>query len=148
MLGANVEMPRRLASGSDRFPRPQATSRTGHRRTISRARAARPHRIDRSIVLPSFQVGEIGAAAPCLNTVISNNEKLLDQYVDDSTVSKFIELIGVQGPHKRFMEFFKASSDTRCFFASASSARIEGGGGIGHISACRGGLVIFTPDSR
>jgi hypothetical protein len=55
-----------------------------------------------------FQVGEITAAAECLNTILSNNKMLLDQYVDDTTINKFIELIGDQGPHKRFMEFFKA----------------------------------------
>ena len=54
------------------------------------------------------QVGDVAAAAECLNKILSNNRTLLDKYVDDRTIDKFIDLIGNQGPHKRFMAFFQA----------------------------------------
>ena len=55
-----------------------------------------------------FQVGDVPQAAECLNMILSNNTALLDKYVDTATIDKFIDLIGNQGPHKRFMKFFCA----------------------------------------
>ena len=38
----------------------------------------------------------MAAAAECLNMILSNNRTLLDKYVDDRTIDKFIDLIGHQ----------------------------------------------------
>ena len=54
------------------------------------------------------QVGDITTAAELLNMLLSNNTMLLDQHVNKDTVQKFIDLIGKDGPHKRFMSFFQA----------------------------------------
>lgn len=54
------------------------------------------------------QVGDISTAAELLNMLLSNNVQLLDQHVNKETVQKFIDLIGKDGPHKRFMSFFQA----------------------------------------
>ena len=54
------------------------------------------------------QVAHRKWAATTLTTILSNNVQLLDEYVDEETVSKFIQLICDQGPQKRFMAFFQA----------------------------------------
>ena len=54
------------------------------------------------------QVGDVESAAECLNHVLSNNAALLDKFVDEFTVRKFVALINDRGPHKRFLHFFKA----------------------------------------
>ena len=54
------------------------------------------------------QVGSMDTAAPLLNMLLSNNKALLAQHVNKGTVQKFIDLIGADGPHKRFMSFFQA----------------------------------------
>lgn len=47
-------------------------------------------------------------AQSCLSTLLSNNEELLDYFVNASTVQRFIDNISDQGPEEATMNFFKA----------------------------------------
>ena len=47
-------------------------------------------------------------AQQCLATLLSNNEELLDKFVDDETVKSFIRNIQEKGPESATMVFFKA----------------------------------------
>ena len=47
-------------------------------------------------------------AQECLATLLSNNEELLDKFVDDETVKSFIRNIQEKGPESATMEFFTA----------------------------------------
>ena len=50
----------------------------------------------------------LAKAQECLSTLLSNNEELLDQFVDDDTVDNFIDNIQEKGPEHSTMDFFKA----------------------------------------
>ena len=59
------------------------------------------------------QVAEPVGASEMLNTLLSNNVKLLEENVNDVIIKKFIKLIERTGPEKRLLEFFQAICSCR-----------------------------------
>jgi hypothetical protein len=70
------------------------------------------------LVIQQLVIVELGGAA-CLTSLITNNTTLLQDYVDDDTIMKFVELIREKGPDCRFLAFLQG-------LASCQGAQIVG----------------------
>ena len=54
------------------------------------------------------QVGVVVEAAGFVNTLLSNNARLLDELVSEATLGNFVALIRSEGPYERYLAFFKS----------------------------------------
>ena len=60
-----------------------------------------------------MKAGFMNRASSCLATLLSNNKSLLDQFIDEPIVDRFIQLISDKGPEADSLRFFQAICSCR-----------------------------------
>jgi hypothetical protein len=80
----------------------------GRRLSRSGASSYEEHIAETWVYAIIFCARNLSSAQACLSTLLSNNEELLDKFVDDDVVDSFIDNIQERGPEYSTMDFFHA----------------------------------------